>query len=249
MPALIDPREEQFAQHYALNGHTRQAALDAGFSSSKGWSVANSPVVQARVAEIVGRRFAKASITADRVVMELARIAFSDIRDLYDDSGNLLPPPDLPDDVAAIVSRIKVEIAGRGKGEDRTTIAVLDIKLADKMAALTILAKHFKVIGDEADGVNALANILSARLESARARDMTPSNQGDAGIIDVEAIVGQRLTYTLEGESASVEDLAIREPLTPDGHPDAMSETLEAPHSTAIPALVNPAGDDDERLW
>lgn len=251
MPALTDPRQEQFAQHYALNGHTGKAAQDAGFARASGWALANNPAVQARVAEIVGRRFAKASITADRVVMELARIAFSDIRDLYDDNGDLLPPPDLPDDVAAIVSRIKVELKGRYvEGEERSVIAVVDVKLADKMAALTILAKHFKVIGDEADGVNALANILSARLDSARARDLTvPANASDARIIDVEEIVGQRLTYTLEGESAAVEDLAIHEPLTPDGHPDAMSDTLEAPHSAEIPALVNPAGDDDERLW
>jgi phage terminase small subunit len=231
MPALTDPRREAFAQHYALNGHSTRAAREAGYSGNA-WHIANDPTVQSRVSEIVGRRFAKASITADRVVMELARIAFSDIRDLYDDEGNLLPPQDLPDDVAAIISRIKVELKGQGRGEDRTVAAVLDIKMADKLGALTILAKHFKIIGDEADGVNAIANILSERLNSARARDLAHAFQDadDARIIDhaAEPLEGVRLTYTLPGESSSGEDM------------------LQAPPADPVP---HQGEDDEERLW
>lgn len=230
MPALADPRHEAFAQHYALNGHSRQAAIEAG-SPSAGWSMSQRPEVQSRVAELVGRRFAKAAITADRVVLELARIAFADVRDLYDDEGNLLPPQDLPDDVAAVVSQIKVELASHGKGEDRTVAAVIQVKMADKLGALTILAKHFKVIGDEADGVNAIANILAERLNSARARDLAP-DMAEARIVEPASLQGQRLTYTVEGESPLVEDLAQPAPVPVNGHPDA------------------PQGDDDEgRLW
>ena len=44
------------------------------------------------------------------------------------------------------------------------------VRRFDKNPALNTLAKHFKLVGDEGDGVNALASALADRLQSARKR-------------------------------------------------------------------------------
>ena len=44
------------------------------------------------------------------------------------------------------------------------------IKRYDKNPALSILARHFKIVDNEGDGLNALANVLAERLQDARRR-------------------------------------------------------------------------------
>lgn len=66
---------------------------------------------------------------------------------------------------------------------------VSKIRRADKMAALTLLAKHFKLVGDEDEGVNKLAGALADRLNAARQRvpgDLPPIDEAidDARIIE-----------------------------------------------------------------
>ncbi len=39
---------------------------------------------------------------------------------------------------------------------------------------MTLLAKHYKIVGDEGDGVNALASALADRLKMARNRVAEP---------------------------------------------------------------------------
>ena len=100
-----------------------------------------------------------ADVTAQRVMLELARVAFSDIRKIVDPvTGNLVPIQDL-------------ETRYEKDGESVTRVAVAKVRRYDKTPALAILARHFKIIGDDdASGVNALANALADRLKLARER-------------------------------------------------------------------------------
>lgn len=233
MPALQDPAYETFAQSYALLNHAKKAAVEAGFAAPYGYTLSNNPEIQSRVAELISRRFAKARVSADRVIIELARIAFADIRDLYDhESGDMIPAHELDDDIAAAVAQIKVEVQGRGRGEDRETVVTKQVKLVSKMEALTLLAKHFKIVGDDSEGVSALANILADRLNSARARDN--SEAVEARIIDTEAAArGQRVTYALPGDTSSEHSL----------------HDFPAPRANGHPEAVSGQGVEDEALW
>ena len=113
-----------------------------------------------------------ADVTAQRVMLELARVAFSDIRKIVDPvTGNLVPIQDLDIDTAAGISGIDVETRYEKDGESVTRVAVAKVRRYDKTPALAILARHFKIIGDDdASGVNALANALADRLKLARER-------------------------------------------------------------------------------
>lgn len=249
MPILDNVIHEQFAQHYALNGHSWLAGQAAGLATRQGaYAVLHRTDVEARVQEILHQRFSKAGITAERTMKELARIAYGSVADLYDEEGRLLPPHLLPDDVAANVSRIKVELVGEGHGENRVLTVVKDIKLGDKMAALTILSRHFKIVGDESDGVNALANALADRLKQARQRDY--ANTSDARIVDPQALPqpdpeapddptrrrGMRLEYAVPGDPSNAEDVSTPRMVVPVRNPEALHSRLpEAEQVERVP--------------
>lgn len=178
MPACENPTYEAFAHAYVNNGYNRTLALQAISShllSSKpnptlGHYYVHRPEVQARVRELTDQIHAAGHITAQRVMQELGRLSFGDVRDIYDDEGNLIPPHLWSADVAARVASIDVETKWEGRGDEAVPVTVRKIRFYDKVAPLTLLAKHFKLVGEEGDGVNALASALADRLRSARRR-------------------------------------------------------------------------------
>src|SRR3546814_6731932 len=55
----------------------------------------------------------------DRVLQEIARLAFSDLRNLFDAQGNLIPVSELSDDAAA--SLAAVEVVSKPRSEEHTS--------------------------------------------------------------------------------------------------------------------------------
>lgn len=264
MPALEFIPYELFAQHYALNGHQHEAGRIAGYKEkSKAWAIAHRPDVQARVQELIEQRFSKVSITAERTMKELARIAYADIRDLYDENGDLLPVHMLPDDVAATVARIEVEIESRDDGDaiaggampgskaSRTLVITKKIRQSDKMAALALLARHFKIVGEEGEGMNALANALADRLKSARRReyaDVVDADYADPATPrhDPKA-PGQRLEYALPGDSSNADDVSTPRLVLPTRDPDALHSALPIPQQQRPRGA--PGAPHEDELW
>lgn len=230
MPVLPDPQHEHFCQLYVLSRHGKRAAKEAGLPTtfvSNPNMFLRRPYIAARIREILGLAMANADVTPERVMRELARVAFADARDLYDDEGNLLPVHMLNDDIAATISGIDVETHMEGKGDDARPVTLRKIRRVDKMAGLSLLAKHFKIVGDEGDGVNALASALADRLNRAKRR---------------------------MGEGDDVEDARIRPRGTIDHQPPepldwpAPPPAAEAAPTTIIPA-PQPSQETDDELW
>jgi len=190
--ALENRAHELFAQEYAKHHSSRKAAMAIGLHPNGGNRLLQRPEIQKRVDQLADMAFSKENITAFRVIRELARIAFADPRGLTDEHGCYLPLHELDDDTAAVIAGVKVAIEGgkRGKlkrghaeegNEEETELTVVkDYKMVGKTEALITLAKHFKLIGDEADGANALANALADRLNAAKRREQAAQDAEDA---------------------------------------------------------------------
>lgn len=171
MPQLESPKDEALAQTYASCGSYNQTAEILGVSRENVRSmIQRKPEIGERTREIIQTRFEKANITAERVMVELARVAFASAKGIFDENGDMIPIHKLDDDVAATITGIDVETRMEGKGDEAVPVTVKKIRRADKMSALNTLAKHFKIVGDEGDGVNALASALADRLKGARQR-------------------------------------------------------------------------------
>ena len=203
MTALVDPRYEKFAQHYAIHRKAKAAATEAGFpSGTDARAILMRREVGLRLKEIWGLAMDNVGLTPDVVMQQLRNFAFPDVRRLYDEKGDFLPVHELDDETAATITAIDVETRMERVGANEfTPVKTTKIRRVDPMPALGILAKHFKIVGDEGEGINALANALADRLKTARQRAFnrpsnTPSDIEDARIIPRRALVDTPPTPT-----------------------------------------------------
>lgn len=142
--ALSD-RQRKFVGEYLIHLNATKAAVRAGYSPRSaadiGHALRRHPTVMSAIADAMAERERRTQVTADRIVTELARIAFADIRSFatWGDNGTELRPlaEISPDDAAAIA-----EIYGPGKAGGRPKL-----KLHDKRAALELLARHMGLVG------------------------------------------------------------------------------------------------------
>src|SRR6185437_2942444 len=97
-----------------------QAAIRAGYSARtanvSGCENLTKPNIAAAIITAMQARAQRTQITADRVLEELAVIAFSDIRDFtVDDAGELALRDGAPDDAWKAVSSVKHRITRAGE--------------------------------------------------------------------------------------------------------------------------------------
>lgn len=108
---------------YLIDLNATQAAIRTGYSAKTAASQGARLLKQSGVARAVQTaqqaRAVRTEITQDRVLQELARIAFFDIRRLYRADGSMKDPCELDADTAAALASIEVkEELERGGGED-----------------------------------------------------------------------------------------------------------------------------------
>jgi phage terminase small subunit len=147
MPPLKNARHEAFAQGLAKGLSASEAYVAAGYKDSRSSAsrLSTNANIEARVAELVDRGAERAEASVERVLRELARIGFSDLRKAFTASGALLPPEQWDDDTAAAIAAVEVVTRPTGeRDEDDNPIVerVHKLKLWDKNSALEKLAKH-----------------------------------------------------------------------------------------------------------
>lgn len=135
-------KQAQFVEEYLIDLNATKAAIRAGYSedSAKGiaWELMQKPDIAAAIDKGKLERIARTRVTADRVVVELARIAFSDIRTFLSWSGRdieLKASEEISDDDAACIEEISENLNAQGMN-------AIKIKLHSKLRALELLGKH-----------------------------------------------------------------------------------------------------------
>jgi phage terminase small subunit len=131
----------------------RDAAIRAGFSARKADSIASRLVKKSQVLEAIEKkrseRLRKIGVHADRALTEIARVAFSDLRKLYNEDGSLMLPHEWPEEAAGAVAGVEVVEEFEGKGTDRKLISYTKkVRTYDKVRALELLSKHLGIIGN-----------------------------------------------------------------------------------------------------
>ena len=99
--------------------------------------------VAAAIAEAQAARSRRTEVTADRVVLELARVAFGDPRRVmsWGPGGvKLRPSAELADEEAAIVAEVGETTTKEG--------GTIRLKMGDKLGALRLLAQHLGMLGE-----------------------------------------------------------------------------------------------------
>lgn len=169
-------KQRAFVTEYLIDLDATAAARRAGYTGEyldrAAWILVRKPHIAAAIEEQLAAREQRTRITADRVLAEYAKIAFSDIGQIFDDNGELLTIKAMPADIRAAISSFEVETSERGGG---AVLNIAKIKMLDKLGALGQVGRHLGLFNDklEISGKVDVANSIlahRARLRAARSK-------------------------------------------------------------------------------
>ncbi|WP_312047753.1 terminase small subunit [Anaerotignum sp.] len=141
-------KQKMFVEEYLIDLNATQAAIRAGYSPQTAYSIGqenlNKPEIKNALEKAMAERSRRTGISADRVLMELAKMAFVNPKDVINMSDGSVRK-DASDDDLACVQSVKVKTSYFDTGE---TIEK-ETKLYDKKASLELLGKHLGIFTDK----------------------------------------------------------------------------------------------------
>lgn len=145
-------KQEAFALEYIIDLNATQAAIRAGYSKKTakviGCENLTKPNIQAYIQKEMEDRGKRTKITADRVLEEFGRIAFFDIRKLYNERGQLIPIAELDTDTALALSSFKTRREKQGQSDYDI---IEEYKMNDKQRALDSIGRHLGMFIDKSE--------------------------------------------------------------------------------------------------
>lgn len=163
----LNAKQQRFVEEYLIDLNATQAAIRAGYSAktahSHGSRLLNDVEIAAAISSAKMERAERTGITQDRVLDELAKIGFSDLRKMMTSGGALRLPDDWDDETAGAISSI--EVITRPDGEQdaegrRAVEAVHKIRAWDKISALEKIGKHLGMFEGAGGGGDEVASAL-----------------------------------------------------------------------------------------
>lgn len=158
---MLNLRQSRFVDEYMVDLNATQAAIRAGYSvktaDDLGRKQLQKPAVAAALAERQAERERRTQITADAVVLELAKVAFANMADYMrpgPDGDAVLDFSKLTREQAAALAEVTVEDFKEGRGEDARTVRRIKFKLHDKLSALEKLGRHLGLFVEKGPTVN-----------------------------------------------------------------------------------------------
>ena len=147
MSEIGSHRQDQFIDEFLVDYNGKEAAIRAGFAPKSAKCRASQllalPYIQDKLAKKQKKITKRLEVSAERVLEELARIAFSNVQDLFDENGGLKLISDMDRDTTAALSGIEVitRLGDPDESGNRHPEQIHKIKLWDKNAALVSLLK------------------------------------------------------------------------------------------------------------
>jgi len=146
----LSPRQQVFVAEYILDFNVTRAYKAAGYTgantASKAYKVLQLPQVQKELTRQLKERQKSRKITTDRVIEELSKVALADIRELFDENGNIINPKLMNDTLAASIASIELFRDNRActpvAGEAKFATKIKAVRKWDKMKALELLGRY-----------------------------------------------------------------------------------------------------------
>jgi len=137
----LTSKQQAFCEEYLIDLNATQAAIRAGYTARTANNHINQIVVnsgvQAEIARLKAKRAQRTEITADNVVLELAKIGFSNIEDFAKIEGKTVKFTDFKDLTREQLAAVE-SIGSTEKGK-------ITLKLHSKISALQDLGKHLGI--------------------------------------------------------------------------------------------------------
>lgn len=150
----LNKRQKLFCEEYIVDLNATQAAIRAGYSetaaAATGSRMLRNNKVSKYVQHLAHTKTAAVGVTAERVIAEFAKIAFSDVKDLIEIHGDSVTVKDLEAMKASgVIKKFKVN---QVKDQDGNVVgSIVEVEQWDKMSALSSLARYFALFTDNVD--------------------------------------------------------------------------------------------------
>jgi phage terminase small subunit len=159
-----------FAREYVTDLNAQRAAIACGLNPKRASAILRHPQVDGMLKYLQEERAFRLSIKADNVLKEIARLAFSNMKDyiaVQPDGSIEIDFSDLTTDQTAAVQEISMT-----EGDDTKTVR---FKLADKRASLELLGRYLKLFDDGASKKPTQIQIIN----------LVPRPNGDSNAITI----------------------------------------------------------------
>ena len=136
----LNPKQQRFVEEYLIDLNATQAAIRAGYSPKTATAIASEnlskPSISAAIACAMAERSKRTGITQDRILEELAKVAFIKLTDIVDDTGKI--KVGATDEDRACIESIKYKRTDTDTGysEER------EVKASSKLKAIELLMRH-----------------------------------------------------------------------------------------------------------
>jgi phage terminase small subunit len=164
----LTPKKKRFAKEYIVDLNQTQAAIRAEYSPRSAYAQGCRLMKDAEVVEyiqvLMDKRSKRTEITADRVLEEIARIAFFNVKSLHDPNTGLLKNILELDDVQSAALAEVTETSAMD--EERGAVVInKKYKLYDKVKSLEQLGKHLKLFSDKIEISGKLETLTDEELQ------------------------------------------------------------------------------------
>ena len=140
-------KQQRFVDEYLIDLNATQAAIRAGYSpdtaQQMGSENLSKPVIRNAIDKAIAKRSRRTGINQDRVINEIAKVAFLNPADVIDLNEAAVRDDADRDDTACIAS-VKVKTIPTDEG----VISEREVKTYDKLRALELLGKHLGMFTD-----------------------------------------------------------------------------------------------------
>lgn len=145
--AKLTAKQKRFIEEYLIDLNATQAAIRAGYSPNTAKDIGcenlAKPNIKSEIDKAIAERSRRTGINQDRVLRELAKIAFVNPSDVINLNQATVKSNAKEDDLAVIAGVKVKEIPGEyGTATER------EVKLYDKIRALDLLGKHLGMFKD-----------------------------------------------------------------------------------------------------
>lgn len=154
MKDKLTDKQRLFVAEYLTDLNATQAAIRAGYSENTATEIGYENLTKPHIAEAIQEaqklRAEKVGITAERVLQELAAIAFSKVTNYsFDDYGHVDLAEGAEKDAINAVSSIKRKTFNDKEGNSMGVET--EIKLWDKNRSLEMVGKHLGMFKDKVE--------------------------------------------------------------------------------------------------
>ncbi|MEO5334296.1 MAG: terminase small subunit, partial [Magnetococcus sp. YQC-5] len=139
-------KQARFVEEYLVDLNATQAAVRAGYSAKTakqvGYENLTKPHLQSAIQNYQKQLAAEAGVTPEKIVKELTKLAFLEIKDLFDHDWNLKNASQVPEHVKAAITSVSKSTTPAG-------ISTVKVTLTNKLGAIDLLGRVLGIFNQD----------------------------------------------------------------------------------------------------